>query len=121
MTITNELETYIKTIQEQGKEKISETVDSLINTSKEQLENFINFAKNSELPFIKEQGQKALEYTEALATGKISNDNYQNLMLDLRDLTIIEEKKIKVKYKVEMEIFKDNLRNIFINGLIRIL
>ncbi len=121
MSITDEIKDFIESLQKKAKETINVATESIIDTSKEQLASFINFTKNSEVPFIKDQGKKALEYTEALATGKISYDNYQNLMIDIRDLLLIEEQKIEVKYKVEMEKFHDNIEKIFINGLMTLI
>ena len=94
--------------------------DAGILATKE-LKNLINNAKQDTEVFIKRQGQKLELYMNQLAEKKITKKQFEGYILDIRDLTRIQSRKMKVRAKAKAQRLVKGIKDLIIDGLIKLI
>ena len=100
-------------------------VDSLKDDAgllaKAELKTLISQAKINQDEFIKKQGVKLERYLNQLASGKITEEQFQGYMEDIRDLTEMQSLKMRVGAKASAQRLIAEIEELIINGLMRLL
>lgn len=89
--------------------------------AKDELKNLVNTAKTDSDAFIKSQGQQLELYLSQLAAGQITKDQFEEYILDMKDLTEMEALKMSVAAKASAQRLVDGITNLVINGLLTLI
>ena len=89
--------------------------------AKTELKALISGAKTDSDEFIKKQGIKLERYLNQLASGKITEEQFQGYMEDIRDLTEMQSLKMRVSAKASAQRLVTGIEDLIINGLMRLL
>jgi hypothetical protein len=89
--------------------------------AQKELKNLINNAKQDTEIFIKRQGQKLELYMNQLAEKKITKKQFEGYILDIRDLTRIQSRKMKVRAKAKAQRLVKGIKDLIIDGLIKLI
>jgi len=89
--------------------------------SKDELKGLVKGAKSDSEDFIKRQGRKIERYLNQLAGGKITKDQFESYITDIRDLTTMEALKLSVEAKARAQRLIIGLCNLLIEGLLGLL
>lgn len=95
--------------------------DDLGILAKEELIDFINETKVDSNAFIRRQGEKLELYLTQLATKKITRKQFQGYILDIRDLTKMQARKMRVRAKARAQRLVKNIQTLILNTLLDLL
>jgi hypothetical protein len=89
--------------------------------AKTELKNLILNAKADSNLFIKKQGGKIERYLNQLASKKITKKRFKAYMEDIRDLTAMEQLKMRAAAKAGAQRLVNGIEELILNGLIMLL
>ncbi len=95
--------------------------DDLGILAKEELIDFINETKTDSNAFIRRQGEKLELYFTQLATKKITRKQFKGYILDIRDLTKMQARKMRVRAKARAQRLVKNIQTLILNTLLDLL
>jgi hypothetical protein len=100
-------------------------VDNLKDESgrlaKAELKAFILDAKTDSNEFIQKQGRKIERYLNQLASKKITKKQFRGYMEEIRDLTAMEEFKLRAAAKAAAQRLVAGIEDLILNGLMMVL
>ena len=104
---------------------LNELLNGLIKDSasfaKEELVNFISEAKNDNVDFVKRVGELTEKNIKRLAEGKITPDEFKELMEDLLDLNKMQFHKLSSDAKVRAQKIVNGISDLVLNKLISLI
>ncbi|MFQ5603321.1 MAG: hypothetical protein ACE5HS_08650 [bacterium] len=104
---------------------ISEFLDSLLDESadfaRDELKTLIKEAKSDNRTFIKHIGELTEEFIQMRALGQLNNDEFEELMNDLLDLSKMQLRKLSVQAKVRTERIANGIRDLVLNRLLALI
>ncbi len=106
-------------------DKWQEFIDNIKDDSakliKEELNNLLNAAKGDSEEFIRQQGDKLKSYLNQLASGKITKEQFEGYVIDIKDLTEMQMLKMTVAGKASAQRLANGISKIVIDGLLKII
>lgn len=87
----------------------------------EELKSFVNDAKQDTDAFIKRQGEKLELYLTQLAEGKITKREFEGYIIDIRDLTRLQARKMRVRAKARAQRLVKNIQRLILDSLLRLI
>ena len=104
---------------------INEYLESLLKDTKsfagDELKKYINDAKDDNRIFIKHIGELTEEFIKMRALGKITNDEFKELMTDLLDLNKMQFHKLSSDAKVKTQKLVNGISDLVLNKLISLI
>lgn len=94
--------------------------DSACILAKEELKNLINRSKSDPDAFIRQQGKKLELYIDQLADGSITKKQFEDCILDVRDLTKMQSLKMTAEAKARAQYVVTCITNLIMNGLLKV-
>ena len=88
---------------------------------KEELIALVKDTKKDEEDFIKRQGEKLELYLSQLAAGKITKEQFEGYVQDIKDLTEMQALKMSVAAKTRAQRLAKNIQRIIIDSLLRLI
>jgi hypothetical protein len=88
---------------------------------KGELNKFLQMAKTDSEDFIKRQGEKMELYLNQLAAGKITKDQFEGYINDIKDLTEMQALKMSVAAKARVQSLVKGITDLIINGLLTLI
>jgi hypothetical protein len=95
--------------------------DDLSILAKDELKHLIINAKKDSEAFIKRQGNKIEFYIAQLANKRINKRQFEGYILDIRDLTKLQARKMKVRAKARAQRFAANVQTLIIDRLLKLI
>lgn len=89
--------------------------------SKDEITGLVKGAKSDSEDFIRRQGKKIERYLNQLAEGRITKDEFELYITDIRELTTMEALKLSVEAKARAQRLIIGLCNTLIDGLLGLL
>ena len=102
-------------------ELLNDLLKDTTGFAKDELINFINDAKNDTSDFVKQVGKLAEKNIQRLALGKITADEFKELMEDLVDLNKMEFHKLSSDAKVRVQKTVAGISDLALNKLLSII
>jgi hypothetical protein len=89
--------------------------------AKDELKNLITDSKKDTEIFIKRQSEKMELYLTQLAEGKVTKEQFQGYVLDIRDLTEIQALKLSVGAKARAQRFAEQIAKLVLDSLMKLI
>jgi hypothetical protein len=102
-------------------ELLNDLLKDTTGFAKDELIGYINDAKNDTSDFVKRIGKLAEKNIQRLALGKITADEFKELMEDLLDLNKMELNKLSSDAKVKAQKTISGISNLALNKLLSII
>ncbi|MGQ0810458.1 MAG: hypothetical protein ACT4OO_04450 [Nitrospiraceae bacterium] len=94
--------------------------DETATLLKEEFRSLILFAKEDQQVFIRRQGEKLELYLNQLAEGAITKEQFEGYVIDIRDLTRMQSRKMTVAGKASAQRIIKGLTKLALKGLMAI-
>lgn len=89
--------------------------------AKGELKAFVEEAKNDSEDFIKRQGHKLDLYLGQLAASRITKDQFEGYVRDIRDLTEMHALKMSIAGRARAQRLVTNITNLVLDGLLALI
>lgn len=100
---------------------IGEFLDSLLDETSEfardELKELVKEAKEDDRLFIRHMGELTEEFVKLRALGRLTNEEFEELMEDIVDLDKMQFHKLSVHAKVRAERIASGIRDMVLNSL----
>ena len=93
----------------------------LSNLAVGELKDLIETAKSDSEQFTKRQGEKVENYLNQLASHKITKEQFEGYMKDIKDLTEMKALQMEVEAKARAQRLADGIKNIIIEKLLKLI
>ncbi|OGU75247.1 MAG: hypothetical protein A2V93_00890 [Ignavibacteria bacterium RBG_16_34_14] len=103
------------------KDHLNELLKDTTDFAKDELINFISEAKGDSTDFVKRIGELTEKNVKRLALGKITRDEFKELMEDLLDLNKMQFHKISSDSKVRAQKIVNGITDLVLNKLLSLL
>lgn len=88
---------------------------------KDEVNNLLNFAKEDSEEFLSRQGKKIENYLNQLAENKISKEQFEAYLIDIKDLTELHALKLSVAGRVRAQRLADGITDIILGRLLSLI
>jgi len=95
--------------------------DELGILAKEELIALVKDTRKDQESFIKRQGEKLELYLNQLATGKITKEQFEGYVQDIKDLTEMQALKMSVAAKTRAQRLAKNIQRLIIDSLLKLI
>jgi ElaB/YqjD/DUF883 family membrane-anchored ribosome-binding protein len=99
------------------KDNLNDLLKNTTSFAKDELINFITEAKNDSTDFVKHIGELTENNIKRLALGKITSDEFKELMEDLLDLNKMQFHKLSSDAKVKAQKIVNGISDLVLNKL----